>query len=109
MPESSSTYCLINLASLSAARAPRRLNRRHCRKIETNGIRQRFIIGPVSTCHQRRAVEQEGSVHHRRVAIPPTFFALIAAVSLAGVTLAGQAAAPKTKAWTPPRASDGHA
>src|SRR4030088_53975 len=35
--------------------------------------------------------------------------ALIGAVSLTGVPLAGQTAAPKaTKGWTPPRAPDGH-
>lgn len=39
-------------------------------------------------------------------------FAVLTAVSLAGVTLAGQTAAPLTpkteKAWTPPRGPDGH-
>jgi hypothetical protein len=48
-------------------------------------------------------------VHRRRVATVRTFIALIAAGSLAGVTLAAQSAAPKNgKAWTPPRAADGH-
>lgn len=48
-------------------------------------------------------------MHQRRVAALGTFVALIAAGSLAGVTLAGQTAAPKTdKARTPLRGPDGH-
>ena len=45
----------------------------------------------------------------KRLANLKMVVALIGAVSLAGVTLAGQTAAPKaTKGWTPPRAPDGH-
>lgn len=48
-------------------------------------------------------------MHQGRLATLTVFVALIAMVSLAGVTLAGQNAAPSTqKAWTPPRAPDGH-
>jgi len=50
-------------------------------------------------------------VHLRRLATWSVFVALIA-VSMAGITLAGQTATPSTskveKAWTPPRGSDGH-
>jgi hypothetical protein len=53
--------------------------------------------------------EQEASVHRWRLANLRTFVAVIAAVTLAGVTLAGQASAPLApKSWTAPRAADGH-
>jgi hypothetical protein len=48
-------------------------------------------------------------VHRKRLANLRTVVALVGAVSLAGVTLAAQNAAPKvTSAYTPPRAPDGH-
>lgn len=47
-------------------------------------------------------------MHQRRIATPWTAV-LITVVSLAGVSLVAQTAAPaKTKAWTAPRAADGH-
>jgi hypothetical protein len=52
--------------------------------------------------------EQEGSVHRRRLANLRIFIAVIGAVSLAGVTLAGQSAPQASKSWTAPRAPDGH-
>src|SRR5947209_17754994 len=53
--------------------------------------------------------EQEGSVHRHRVANLKMFLGLIAAISLAGVTLAAQTAAARDgRASTPPRAPDGH-
>jgi hypothetical protein len=48
-------------------------------------------------------------VHRKRVANLKMFLGFIAAISLAGITLAAQTAAPQNgKASTPPRASDGH-
>ena len=46
-------------------------------------------------------------MHQRRFAILSVFVALLA-VALAGVTLAGQTASSPSKAYTPPRAADGH-
>src|SRR6266567_2564850 len=54
-----------------------------------------------------------GTVHQRHFATTCALVTAIAAVSLQGVTLAGQTAARSTpkaeKAWTPPRGPDGHA
>src|SRR6202051_498595 len=49
-------------------------------------------------------------MRHRRFATPGVLAAVIAGISLAAVTVAGQAPAkaPAGKAWTAPRAADGH-
>jgi len=49
-------------------------------------------------------------MRHRRFATPGALAAVIAGLSLAAVTVAGQtpAKAPAGKAWTAPRAADGH-
>lgn len=52
-------------------------------------------------------------MHQRHTAARRTFVALVAAVTVAGATVAGQTTPSKTtkatgKAWTPPRAADGH-
>src|SRR5207248_11369445 len=89
---------------LSAAGASRRTA---CQKADGRTARTRY--------HSARwvsiadAEEQEGSVLRKRVASVKIFIALIAAISLAGITLAAQTAAPGNgKMATPPRSSDGH-
>src|SRR5262245_54180750 len=73
--------------------------------------RRALILGRIlDKCRPAGAGEQEDAVHRRPLVNLRIFVAAIGAVSLAGVTLAGQATAPTAaKSWTPPRAADGHA
>ena len=59
-------------------------------------------------CQSLALMNREVSVHRKCVATLNMLVALIAAISLAGATLAAQTAATNGKAPTPPRLADGH-